>query len=491
MSSRRWVGVLVLLAACCLTGCGDDQPTVKLTGDFQLGDLLEVEATPQTWADFKTKLTKNEEFGPWGVFLDGHFVGRPTVVIPPEPNPPKAGAPLENVVLRMRLKPANERDSEESWRRVLEGKYPVNKKLSLSVSGRAAGDPRLRLARATKPTGDTADGTKPTSDASDGDYIRWAPFQSLRCLIAGGFVLAAIFLVIFLIKTRYILRDSPPPGFQAFKMPFSLSKTQMLVWVTTVPIAALLVWAMTGAPPGISVSVLALLGIGVGTRVISGAVDDSADPIRATLKDKLKPHIARLATLQAELEALNVLDAKAKGLKKEKEDAEVEITDLEKTSSTDQVELAALRAKLSDPNTDPKVKQSAEEQVTILEERERKLAKLKARIAAIPAELSVLSVPPADIADRIEAKQEEIEAAEAQIADAAHSKGWFTDILSDGEGAIGIHRLQLVLWTGVMWLFFGAQVLRNLIIPELDPTLITLSGVSSASYLVLKSRERG
>lgn len=73
------------------------------------------------------------------------------------------------------------------------------------------------------------------------------------------------------------------------------------------------------------------------------------------------------------------------------------------------------------------------------------------------------------------------------------SAGFFRDILSDSNG-ISIHRFQNVVWTVVAIICYfyrynnpPASATGGL--PELDSTLLALTGISSATYLTLKTRE--
>jgi hypothetical protein len=70
---------------------------------------------------------------------------------------------------------------------------------------------------------------------------------------------------------------------------------------------------------------------------------------------------------------------------------------------------------------------------------------------------------------------------------------FFKDILNDGNG-ISIHRFQNVVWTIIaIFVYFyrytNPKPDNNDALPDLDPTLLALTGISSATYLVLKSRE--
>ncbi|SFL94676.1 hypothetical protein [Variovorax sp. OV329] len=65
---------------------------------------------------------------------------------------------------------------------------------------------------------------------------------------------------------------------------------------------------------------------------------------------------------------------------------------------------------------------------------------------------------------------------------------FFTDLLSDAQG-IAIHRFQMVALTIAMGLIFIFEVATRLSMPAFDPSLLTLVGLSSATYVGLKIPE--
>ncbi|HYX14417.1 MAG TPA: hypothetical protein VE944_08635 [Nostoc sp.] len=69
------------------------------------------------------------------------------------------------------------------------------------------------------------------------------------------------------------------------------------------------------------------------------------------------------------------------------------------------------------------------------------------------------------------------------------SEGFFYDILSDING-VNFHRFQTFIWTVAIGLFFVWEVLKNLAMPEFDDTLLTLQGISAATYLGLRGQEQ-
>ncbi|MET0395119.1 MAG: hypothetical protein ABW019_18375 [Chitinophagaceae bacterium] len=71
------------------------------------------------------------------------------------------------------------------------------------------------------------------------------------------------------------------------------------------------------------------------------------------------------------------------------------------------------------------------------------------------------------------------------------SHGFFTDILSDDDG-ISLHRFQYVVWTIIavaVYLYKLSGVQTGCRMPELSDTLLALTGISSATYLLLRAGE--
>jgi hypothetical protein len=71
------------------------------------------------------------------------------------------------------------------------------------------------------------------------------------------------------------------------------------------------------------------------------------------------------------------------------------------------------------------------------------------------------------------------------------SEGFFVDILSDDNG-VSIHRFQNVIWTGIAMIIYLNKIYAiktGCALPELDETLLALTGISSATYLAIKSQE--
>ncbi|NCD71118.1 hypothetical protein GSY63_17260 [Mucilaginibacter sp. R11] len=71
------------------------------------------------------------------------------------------------------------------------------------------------------------------------------------------------------------------------------------------------------------------------------------------------------------------------------------------------------------------------------------------------------------------------------------SEGFFIDILSDSSG-ISLNRFQNFVWTIiaiVVYLYKVSLIKTGCELPELSDTLLALTGISSATYLILKSKE--
>lgn len=75
------------------------------------------------------------------------------------------------------------------------------------------------------------------------------------------------------------------------------------------------------------------------------------------------------------------------------------------------------------------------------------------------------------------------------VAPTKWSEGLLDDLLSD-EAGISIHRLQMVLWTLVLGIFFIRTVVGTFGMPDMDGTLLALMGLSSGAYLGFKLPEK-
>jgi len=67
-------------------------------------------------------------------------------------------------------------------------------------------------------------------------------------------------------------------------------------------------------------------------------------------------------------------------------------------------------------------------------------------------------------------------------------KGFFADICRGDQGA-SFHRVQLLLWTLVLGVYFAWNVAQMISMPEFPNTLLVLMGISNGTYLGFKIRE--
>lgn len=131
----------------------------------------------------------------------------------------------------------------------------------------------------------------------------------------------------------------------------------------------------------------------------------------------------------------------------------------------------ALGAGLIDDDS-PRARLNAEIAADQLRERE-----LAARLQATPNDPQ-LARQHAELAARIARK-------EAERLEKFGTKGIVTDLLRDGNGT-GLHRLQMLLWTGVFAVIFVVTVSRDLSMPEFSESMLGLMGISAGTYLGFK-----
>ena len=77
------------------------------------------------------------------------------------------------------------------------------------------------------------------------------------------------------------------------------------------------------------------------------------------------------------------------------------------------------------------------------------------------------------------------------MINAAPSDGWLMDVLKDDNGAVALHRLQVILWTFVLGVIFLVSVFHMLSMPEFNTTLLALMGISAGTYLGFKMPTTG
>jgi hypothetical protein len=110
---------------------------------------------------------------------------------------------------------------------------------------------------------------------------------------------------------------------------------------------------------------------------------------------------------------------------------------------------------------------------------------------APPASTEPLAAITAEIASKnkeLATRREELDTLSKQLAP-GQSQGFWRDICDDGNG-MSFHRLQVVIWTLVLGAVFVQSVARVMSMPEFPDTLLTLMGISNATYLGFKLPEK-
>ena len=189
---------------------------------------------------------------------------------------------------------------------------------------------------------------------------------------------------------------------------YSLGRCQMAWWFFLILVGYVAIWQICGDQDTITTSLLALMGISAGTALGSVAIDSSSHAsTRQKLLDEQTALQKQLADTQAQIAAAGGATASAAAA------------------------LVATEKSLAD------------------------------RLAAIPAELAALDLPPL-------------------------SEFWLLDLLRDDDGNIALHRFQIVVWTIVLGIMFLASVFTTLTMPQFSATLLGLMGISSGTYLGFK-----
>jgi hypothetical protein len=72
---------------------------------------------------------------------------------------------------------------------------------------------------------------------------------------------------------------------------------------------------------------------------------------------------------------------------------------------------------------------------------------------------------------------------------AARTEGLREDLMTEGDG-MSLPRLQMVVWTGVLLLIFARAVYDTLSMPDFNPTLLGLMGISGFTYVGFKNADK-
>lgn len=294
-----------------------------------------------------------------------------------------------------------------------------------------------------------------------------------------GTVFLGICVVLFLwlAKTSDIIRDTTPPFPPVgTRKPYSLGSFQMALWFFTILGSFLWLWVITDIP-SISNTALILMGLSVGTGALAVVVDTNRRQTADNELSVLMPERDKLAATIIELEKL----AKLKVVAGQKSNfitlTEAAIVGLKTAGS--QNGLDQLIADVTNAKTELK-------QISV------QIAELQPTgDGTVTGDLSNLS----NVTIQIAENKAKLDQKEKQIASAVTaqtkpvSQRIDIDILTDING-ISFHRFQMLLWTFVLIAVFLEKVWTTFAMPDLDPLLLALTGISGATYIGFKVPER-
>jgi hypothetical protein len=119
------------------------------------------------------------------------------------------------------------------------------------------------------------------------------------------------------------------------------------------------------------------------------------------------------------------------------------------------------------------------------------LAAIETAVAELDAQIanSALSGIKASLEKKREAlleRKRNIYVDRAGLTTVSPSKTWWRDLITDDNGAVGLDRIQVLVWTMVLGFIFLQAVLWDLSMPEFSTTLLALMGISSGTYIGFK-----
>ncbi len=120
-------------------------------------------------------------------------------------------------------------------------------------------------------------------------------------------------------------------------------------------------------------------------------------------------------------------------------------------------------------------------QIADLTAQKTTLEQSAAALGADPAKADQLKQTQAQL-DEVKKKLDAI--MEKKPVEVAPSQGFIRDVMTDA------HRFQMVVWTVVITIYFFGTVVTRMVMPELDPSLFVLMGISSGAYLGFKLPEK-
>jgi len=260
-------------------------------------------------------------------------------------------------------------------------------------------------------------------------WLFWVWLVVLAALLTGLVILA---------KKTDILRDqgAPPPE-EGKRKPYSLAKCQAAFWFFLTITSFCFIFMIMNSFDSLTEGVLGLLGISAGTAVGGAAIDKSS---QASAEKKLEETQTQQEALAQDMQQLEV----------------------------DRMTFQAEAAPLGDtPERAAALSAIAPLKAMRAQGLERQYGTKVMRMQAL------------------QQRQEEL----TDVIMPRASQGFRNDLLTDEQGSIGFHRLQLVAWTLVLGGIFVFTVWRSLSMPDFNTLLVALQGISGATYLGFKIPE--
>lgn len=282
-------------------------------------------------------------------------------------------------------------------------------------------------------------------------------------------ILIPIGLLLFVVFTKEFRDALRGSGITSNRV-FSLGRFQLAWWSYLILFSFLGLYAVTGSYQNIITSQsMILLGISTATTVGSSMIDSNGenrqiDPDAETYLKKLDDRFKELKKFDGAKQIAKII-AHIKGI-------DTQLVNLDSTMSSIQDHLS----KTNDPNS-LKLKESLDsyksQKITLQNDKaqcQKNRDSIKGWKHRREKELSKV--------------KEEMNRIEQQ------SENFFKDILTNPSGEINLHRYQIFIWTIVLGGIFIYQVLTSFKTPEFDANLLTLQGISSGTFLALKSQEK-
>jgi hypothetical protein len=282
-------------------------------------------------------------------------------------------------------------------------------------------------------------------------------------------ILIPIGLLLFVVFTKEFRDALRGSGITSNRV-FSLGRFQLAWWSYLILFSFLGLYAVTGSYQNIITSQsMTLLGISTATTVGSSVIDSSGedrqiDPdVENSLKDlddkfnswKNFDGAKRIKKINVQIKSIKTQIKNLGGLMSQTQEGKVkpngsDDSESQKRPDTDNLQKTKLL------NDEDELSKKRVILKNMASSRDRELRKLKAEMNGMEQQ----------------------------------SENFFKDILTNPSGEINLHRYQIFIWTIVLGGIFIYQVLTSFKMPEFDANLLTLQGISSVTFLALKSQEK-